>query len=87
MKMVYWIIFLTIFYAYIGYPIALYLFINLFYRENKKKVIPEINPYNEWPNVSLLIAAYNEEKVIGAKIENCLIARLSQRFSAYMGSI
>lgn len=69
MKIIYWIIFGIIFYAYMGYPIVLYLLSNLFYFKKKK----EVNAYNKWPNVSLLIAAYNEEKVISAKIENCLM--------------
>ncbi|HBI48181.1 MAG TPA: glycosyltransferase family 2 protein [Smithella sp.] len=68
MKVVYWFAFGVIFYAYIGYPIILYLLSNIFY--SKKKT--EVKENNAWPYVSLLIAAYNEEKVIGAKIENCL---------------
>ena len=68
MEIIYWIIFGIIFYAYIGYPMLLYLLCNLL---NFTK-IKEVNAYNQWPEVSLLIAAYNEEQVIGAKIENCL---------------
>ncbi len=69
MKIIYWLILVTILYAYIGYPIVLSLLSNLFYSRTKH----EINESKEWPNVSLLIAAYNEEKVISAKIENSLL--------------
>jgi len=68
MEITYWFIFGIIFYAYIGYPIILNLLSNVFYFKKKKDVLEN----KEWPTVSLLIAAYNEEKVIGSKIENCL---------------
>jgi len=69
MKIIYWFAFGIIFYAYIGYPIVLYLLSNIF--EFKKN--NAVDAYTEWPQVSLLIAAYNEEKVISVKIENCLM--------------
>jgi len=69
MKIIYWLIFGIIIYAYIGYPIVLYLLSKLFELKNKK----ELNEYDKWPKVDLLIAAYNEEKGISAKIENCLM--------------
>jgi len=67
MKILFWFIFGVIFFAYFGYPIVLYILSKVF----GCKVNQEFNT-NEWPYVSMLIAAYNEEKVIGAKIENCL---------------
>ena len=69
MKIIYWLIFGIIFYAYIGYLIVLYILSNIF--EFKKN--NAVDAYTEWPEVSLLIAAYNEEKVISGKIENCLM--------------
>ena len=56
-------------YTYIGYPIVLYLWSNLFDVKRKNEGRADY----AWPTVSLLIAAYNEEKVISAKIENCLM--------------
>jgi cellulose synthase/poly-beta-1,6-N-acetylglucosamine synthase-like glycosyltransferase len=55
-------------YAYFGYPIILYL---LTFR------LSQGNEWNsqsrdKWPHADLLIAAYNEGKVIEAKIENSL---------------
>lgn len=52
-------------YTYIGYPITLALLSNL----KKKKVVKD----EEFiPFVTLLLSAYNEEKVIAQKIENSL---------------
>lgn len=64
---IFWLSFIAIFYAYIGYTIFLFL-IAMF----RKRAICNIQS-NELPNVSLIISAYNEEKVIGEKIENSLL--------------
>lgn len=68
MIFIFWLIFGLIFYAYIGYPIFLFV-LSKFFNQNEQK---ELNETNEWPNVSLIIAAYNEEQIIASKIENCL---------------
>jgi poly-beta-1,6-N-acetyl-D-glucosamine synthase len=68
MRIIYWFALGIIFFAYIGYPIILYLLSKIFYQKKKT----DVNENYDWPNVSLLIAAYNEEKVIGQKIENCI---------------
>ncbi|MBV8820941.1 MAG: glycosyltransferase family 2 protein [Acidobacteriaceae bacterium] len=52
------------FYAYIGYPIVLVLLRRLIHRPVKKA--------RYTPFISILIPAYNEEEMIGAKIRNCL---------------
>lgn len=54
-----------IFYAYLGYPITLFAF-SLFSHHPVKK------DENFFPEVSLLIAAYNEEDSIADKIKNSL---------------
>jgi poly-beta-1,6-N-acetyl-D-glucosamine synthase len=69
MKIVYWLAFGIIFYAYFGYPIIIFLLSSFFCPKQET----EVKKNNTWPYVSLLIAAYNEEKVIGPKIENCLV--------------
>jgi cellulose synthase/poly-beta-1,6-N-acetylglucosamine synthase-like glycosyltransferase len=56
---------LLIFYIYIGYPLLLFL-ISLF----KKHKVNTSDDY--LPSVSIIIAAYNEEKVIENKIKNTL---------------
>ena len=52
-------------YSYLGYPLLVTLLSRLRPR-------PRFEEPSEWPTVTLLIAAYNEEKVIARKIENAL---------------
>jgi poly-beta-1,6-N-acetyl-D-glucosamine synthase len=60
----FWLSVLTILYAYFGYPMLVTLLARL---------RPHPKPYPEYlPNVTLLIAAYNEESVIKKKLENSL---------------
>lgn len=61
-KITYWTTILTIFYIYSGYPVIL-IFLSKYRRKAvlQKDVIPD---------VTLLICAYNEEKVIEEKIKN-----------------
>ena len=57
-----------ILYTFLGYPFFLFILNSL----NKR---PHFNPKcheTDWPTVSLVIAAYNEEKAIGEKLENSL---------------
>ncbi len=66
LEAVFWSGVIVILYSYIGYP-ALLLLLN--------RLIPADKPLAEnsrLPKVSLVIAAYNEEKVIGDKIKNSL---------------
>lgn len=63
-QLVFWFIIVLIFYTYFGYPLFL-SFLTLF---SKK----QIDKSEIFPFVSLVIAAYNEEKVITKKIENSL---------------
>ncbi|HLO37581.1 MAG TPA: glycosyltransferase family 2 protein [Lacibacter sp.] len=55
----------VIVYSYLGYPVLLYIF--SFSRKGKFG----FSPGNE-PAVSIIIAAYNEEKVIASKLQNTL---------------
>lgn len=55
-----------ILFAYIGYPLTIFIF-SIFSNHKVKK---ELKYY---PTVSLLIAAYNEEKIIAEKINNALL--------------
>lgn len=65
LKLGFWITLFIIFYSYFGY----YLFLLIYSKIFKKKYIYEESYY---PKVSMIIAAYNEEKVISEKIINCL---------------
>lgn len=59
------------FYAYFGYPIALLLISNSKRYQRNNYQTQETNNDN-LPKVDLLIAAFNEEKVIGLKVLNSL---------------
>jgi cellulose synthase/poly-beta-1,6-N-acetylglucosamine synthase-like glycosyltransferase len=61
----FWICVFTLVYIYAGYPLLIYLLARL-----KKPVTAE--PPGEWPPATILIAAYNEEAVIQAKLHNSL---------------
>ncbi|MBD3749157.1 MAG: glycosyltransferase family 2 protein [Sphingobacteriales bacterium] len=65
----FWISLFIIFYTFFGYGILLYIIIKI------KRLFKK--PYQfkedvEFPSVSLIIAAYNEEDIIEDKIKNCL---------------
>ena len=64
MELLFWFSFLFIFYTYVGYPCLLFIWERLAGRKVNKAYIE--------PKVSIVIAAHNEEKHIGKKIENCL---------------
>ena len=64
MKVLFWLSLLFIFYTYIGYPCLLFIWERLAGRKVNKAYIE--------PEVSIVIAAHNEEKHIGKKIGNCL---------------
>ena len=64
MKILFWLSLSFILYVYLGYPILVAVLAGLKSKKIAKKPIA--------PRVSLLITAYNEEKVIGDKIENSL---------------
>jgi len=62
-----WVFFISlflIFYTYLGYPLLL-LFICLFAKKDVKK--GDITP-----EVTVIIPVYNEERIIEAKLQNCL---------------
>jgi cellulose synthase/poly-beta-1,6-N-acetylglucosamine synthase-like glycosyltransferase len=60
----FWIFVFLIFYTYAGYPLIVELLARF------KKKVPEYFPIQ--PSVSLMIAAFNEEHIIEAKINNAL---------------
>lgn len=67
-KLLFWISLTIIFYAYIGYTVILWIF-GIFIR---KKESSGYNNEQDLPEVTHVIAAYNEIDVIPDKIENCL---------------
>jgi cellulose synthase/poly-beta-1,6-N-acetylglucosamine synthase-like glycosyltransferase len=68
LKILFWASVSTIIYVYIGYPMAIALFAQL-----KSLGAPEEDSApDEWPALTVLIPAYNEERWIRRKIENTL---------------
>lgn len=65
MKIIFYISIFALFYAMIGYPITLFIMDKFIKRENEKD-------YSYKPFVSIIISAYNEEKVIERKLENII---------------
>src|SRR5262245_32386491 len=61
----FWLAFGIIAYVYVGYPFLLWVVSR--FREPPRVVTPA-----QWPRVTLVISAYNEERSIRQKIENTL---------------
>lgn len=66
--LIFWLLFSIILYIYIGYP----CFLILIAKFRKAKAIQKKEIF---PKVSLIISAYNEEKVIKERIENILLLK------------
>jgi cellulose synthase/poly-beta-1,6-N-acetylglucosamine synthase-like glycosyltransferase len=64
----FWLCLATVAFAYAGYPVVIFGLARLFGRRRQR---PELDPC-DLPCVSLLIAAYNEEAVIEARLRNAL---------------
>ncbi len=67
MIFVFWLFFALIVYTYLGYPILLF-----FYGTGKRRRKDFFEKDADLPYVSIVIPVYNEEKIIGTKIENTL---------------
>ena len=64
MEVIFWLSVAAVAYAYVGYPLLLTLF---------SKIRPKPVRSQPWtPSVSVIIAAYNEERDLAAKLENTL---------------
>jgi len=75
LAIIFWVFLFIVFYTYIGYGILLYLLVKVKTIFTKKDEV--INEF-ELPEVTLLIAAYNEEDVIRFKMANCRTLKYPQ---------
>lgn len=66
--LIFWILAAIIVYTYLGYGLVLYLLVRI-KRMFKKRVVPELTN-DQLPDVTLLVAAYNETDYIHQKMEN-----------------
>lgn len=67
-RILFWISVSIVFYTYVGYGLLLYLCIKI--KSALHKTLPT-PPFSELPEITLLIAAYNEESIIDDKMSNC----------------
>lgn len=67
-EILFWAGLFLVFYTYVGYGILLYLLVRIKERfvKEKKPDFPDV-----WPEVTLFIAAYNEEAIVAEKMANC----------------
>jgi cellulose synthase/poly-beta-1,6-N-acetylglucosamine synthase-like glycosyltransferase len=70
LKIIFWVLFFIVFYAYVGYGILLFLLIRL-KRIFSGRQIKVMDPSYE-PDVTLFVTAYNEKDFIAEKIRNSL---------------
>jgi cellulose synthase/poly-beta-1,6-N-acetylglucosamine synthase-like glycosyltransferase len=70
LEIIFWILIGIIFYTYLGYGIVLFLLIRI-KRFFSKKESFQVNK-TDLPEVTLLIAAYNEQDYVKTKVENTL---------------
>lgn len=68
LEIIFWVFAFIVFYTYLGYGIVLYIAVK--FKELIHKPIKSQLP-DDLPEVTLLIAAYNEELIIREKMDNC----------------
>jgi len=71
-EIIFWIFLFIVFYTYIGYGILLYFIVKIKEVFVKPHLISLPSDY-ELPDVTLLIAAYNEEEIIREKMANTMM--------------
>lgn len=67
LEIIFWLLLLSILYIYALYPLVVYVVAWFFEKKNRTDLEGDYVPY-----VSFIMAAYNEEEHIEAKIRNCL---------------
>lgn len=70
MKIIFWILVFIVFYTYIGYGIVVWLLVKI--KEHGKPHDSLSSDHKAVPEVTILIAAYNEEAVVVDKMDNCM---------------
>jgi biofilm PGA synthesis N-glycosyltransferase PgaC len=70
MKIVYWLSLFIVFYTFLGYGILLYFLVRIRRVVKGKRIVPVLN--QNFPSLTLVVAAYNEEDLIIEKIQNTL---------------
>lgn len=68
LTILFWLFAFIVFYTFFGYGILLWLLVKVKETFKPRKQFPVLE---EYPEVTLLIAAYNEEDYVEAKMQNC----------------
>lgn len=69
LEILFWCCVFLVFYTYIGYALLLYTFVRI---KEKRSPYRKTTWKEELPEITLLIAAYNEESIVEEKMANCL---------------
>jgi biofilm PGA synthesis N-glycosyltransferase PgaC len=70
MKLLFWISLFIVFYTFLGYGIILYFLIRIRRMVKGRRVYPGLD--QDFPTLTLVVAAYNEESLMEVKIQNTL---------------
>ena len=70
MEILFWLSLFVVFYTYIGYGVILYILVRIRRLMKGKRTPPGMD--QDFPSLTLIIAAYNEESIIEEKIKNTL---------------
>ena len=71
MKVLFWLSLFVVFYTYVGYGLVLWILLRLRRFVKGQRVTPVMTA-EEYPSLALVVAAYNEETCMEAKIANTL---------------
>ncbi|KAA6431521.1 glycosyltransferase family 2 protein [Dyadobacter flavalbus] len=70
MKLLFWFSLFIVFYTFLGYGIVLFILVRIRRIFKGKRLVPGLD--QDFPTLTLVIAAYNEESIIEEKIRNTL---------------
>jgi biofilm PGA synthesis N-glycosyltransferase PgaC len=70
MKVLFWLSLFIVFYTFLGYGILLYFLVKIRRILKGKRILPGLD--QDFPSLTLVVAAYNEEDLIVEKIQNTL---------------
>ncbi len=71
MKVLFWASAFIVIYAYVGYGLVLFVLVRLRRLAKGERLAPKV-PEDEYPTLTLVVAAYNEADLMAIKIENTL---------------
>lgn len=75
LTIIFWFCAFVVFYTFFGYGIIIWIAVKIKERFSRPETFPM---KEEFPDVTLLIAAYNEEDIIAQKMENCRALKYPQ---------